>query len=317
MSNGKDTLRAAMDRRLSFLDSRPSCRAALQQRIAQEEAPVMKKKFSVALVFALVLVSLSVIALAAGILFSPKADAVTLADKALEAKYGVTLKMQTYFTRSEEDLGDGTVRVTYASEDELAYVLGTYTADVKDGKAEVTWSRDGADVSGGYAADAWGAAQLEQMLKDNTATGDMGLFIGYAARAAKQNGRPDETVPSMTEAERKAYFEGIEKEKTDALNARVLSEDEMRAAAKEAVTVRYELTEAQAAMLELFVQPMATEENAWYLMIDGEPCFEVQYFLDQNPGTFTEKDGAYAVAVNVKTGVIERMVYESGLGGEG
>ena len=92
---------------------------------------------------------------------------------------------------------------------------------------------------------------------------------------------------------------------------------EMRAAAKEAVTVRYELTEAQAAMLELFVQPMATEENAWYLMIDGEPCFEVQYFLDQNPGTFTEKDGAYAVAVNVKTGVIERMVYESGLGGEG
>lgn len=317
MSNGKDTLRAAMDRRLSFLDSRPSCRAALQQRIAQEEAPVMKKKFSFALVFALVLVSLSVLALAAGILFSPKADAVTLADKALEAKYGVTLKMQTYFNRSEKDLGNGTVRVTYAGEGDLAYVLGTYTADVKDGKADVTWSRDGADLSGGYEADAWGAAQLEQMLKDNAATGDMGLFIGRAVQAAKQNGQPAEILPSVTEAEIDAYAAGLEKEKTEALNARILSEDEMRAAAKEAVAVRYELTEAQAAMLELYEQPLAVEENAWYWMIDREPCFEVQYFLTQNPDTFTEKDGSYAVAVNVKTGVIERLVYESGIGGEG
>ena len=42
----KETLRAAMDRRLSFLDERPSCRAAVQYRIAQEEEPVMKKKVS-------------------------------------------------------------------------------------------------------------------------------------------------------------------------------------------------------------------------------------------------------------------------------
>ena len=60
----KETLQAAMDRRLSFLDELPSCRPALMQRIAQEEAPVMKRKISVGLVFALVLVSLSVIALA-------------------------------------------------------------------------------------------------------------------------------------------------------------------------------------------------------------------------------------------------------------
>ena len=38
----KETLQAVMDRRLSFLDGLPSCRPALMQRIAQEEAPVMK-----------------------------------------------------------------------------------------------------------------------------------------------------------------------------------------------------------------------------------------------------------------------------------
>ena len=43
----KETLQTAMDRRLSFLDERLSCRPALMQRIAQEEAPVMKKKISI------------------------------------------------------------------------------------------------------------------------------------------------------------------------------------------------------------------------------------------------------------------------------
>ena len=44
MKTNKEPLRSAMDRRLSFLDELPSCRAALYRRIAQEEAPVMKKK---------------------------------------------------------------------------------------------------------------------------------------------------------------------------------------------------------------------------------------------------------------------------------
>ena len=319
MMKNKETLKAAMDRRLSFLDERPSCRAALQQRIAQEEAPVMKKKLSLALACALVLVSLSVIALAAGILFSPKADAVALADRALEEKYGISPKMQTWFTRQEKDLPGGAVRVTYSAEGEFAWVLGTYTADVKNGKAEITWSRDGSDTSGGYEADAWGAAQLKQMLKDNQETGDMSRFSAYALRAVEQAG-VTEPQAFMSEKEAEAYFENLELEKSAALNARVLSEAEMQAVAKEAVVQRYDLTEAQAAMLELYVQPLASEENAWYWMIGGQPCFEVQYFLDQDPdhpGSFTEKDGAYAVAVNVKTGVVERLVYESGLGGEG
>ena len=315
----KETLRTAMDRRLSFLDELPSCRAALQQRIAQEEAPVMKKKISFGLVFALVLVSLSVIALAAGLLFSPKADAAALADRALAEKYGVTLEMNTFFCRNEEELPDGGVRVTYTGKDLLEYVLGTYTADVKDGKAEVTWSHDGEDTSGGYRAEAWGAEQLKQMMADNKTTGDQSLFEDYAAAVAEAHDAAW-VQPDHTGEEIKAYFEMLEAEKTQALNAAKLPEDEMQALAKEAVIRRYELTDEQASMLEIYVQPLADEANAWYWMEDGKPCFEVQFFLDQDPkgrDHHVDKDGSYAVLVNVETGVIERMVYESGLGGNG
>ncbi len=315
----KETLRTAMDRRLSFLDGLPSCRAAVQQRIAQEEAPVMKKKISFGLVFALVLVSLSVIALAAGLLFSPKADAVTLADKALEEKYGVTLDMMTYFVRSEEELPDGSVRVTYTGRDILEYVLGTYTAEVKGGKAAITWSHDGESTDGEYEAEAWGTEQLKQMLSDNTETGDMSRFAGQAAAIAeKHNAEWQQPIHSDEDAE--AYWQQVEAEKTQALHAAKLSAEEMQALAKEAVTVRYELTAEQAALLELYVQPLADEENAWYWMEDGKPCFEVQYFLDQDPADpdhRVERDGSYGVLVNVETGVIEKLVYESGLGGEG
>ena len=93
-----------------------------------------------------------------------------------------------------------------------------------------------------------------------------------------------------------------------------------QAAAREAVIRVYELTGEQAALLELYVQPLAVEKNAWYRMYEGKPCFEVQYFLDQDPEhpeTHVDKDGTYAALVNVETGVIEKLVYESGMGGEG
>ena len=314
----KETLKARMDRRLSFLDGLPSCRSAVMQRIAQEEAPVMKKKISLGLVLALILVSLSVAGLAAAaLLFSPKADAARIADRALEERYGVTPEMQTFFVRSEEELPGGAVRVTYAGRDQLLEALGTYTARVKDGKAEISWSYDGKDTSGLYGADAWGAEQLKQMLADNQETGDMGLFLPRALEIAQANGNPWQDSVS-TEEEIIDYFEQLEKEKTAALAARKLPEDEMAELARQAVIEAYSLTAEQAAALEKYVQPLADEENAWYWMEDGKPCFEVQYFLTQDQdGAFVEKDGTYGVLVNVETGVIERIVYESGLGGEG
>lgn len=129
MKKNREMIRSAMDRRLSFLDDLPSCRTGVLEQIAREEVPVMKKKVSVGLVFAMVLVLLSVAALAAGILLSRGADAARTADRALEEKYGVTQEMLTYFYREEEEQPEGAVRVTYTGKDDLEYVLGTYTAD--------------------------------------------------------------------------------------------------------------------------------------------------------------------------------------------
>ena len=149
-----------MDARLSFLDDLPSCRAAVQRRIAQEEEPVMKKKISLGLVFAIVLVLLTAAALATTLLLSPRANAVRAADRAQEEKYGITAEMQSFLARDEKELPDGAVEVTYSGFGETEYVLGVYTAVVKDGKAEIAWSRDGEDTAGGYDADAWGMPQL-------------------------------------------------------------------------------------------------------------------------------------------------------------
>ena len=319
MKMNKETVRSAMNRRLSFLDDLPSCSAGVLEQIAREEAPVMRKKVSVGLVFAIVLVLLSVAALAAGILLSRGADAARVADRALVEKYGVTQEMLTYFYREEVEQPDGSVCVTYTGKDDLEYVLGTYTADVKNGKAEITWSHDGEDTAGGYEAEAWGAEQLKDMLEWNSTKGNMEAFRPQAvAIAEKHNAAWEQEISS--DEEREEFFEQLEKEKTEALEARKIPEEEMKSAAREAVIRIYELNEKQAALLELYVQPLAEEKNAWYHMYEGKPCFEVQYFLDQDPEhpeKHEEKDGTYAALVNVETGVIERRVDESGLGGEG
>ena len=189
----KETLQAVMDRRLSFLDGLPSCRPALMQRIAQEEAPVMKKKVSFVLVFALVLVSLSVVALAAGLILSPRVTAAQLADRELEKAYGITYDMQTFFARAEEELEDGTFRVTYTGAGALEAPLGVYTVDVKDGKAKASWNLDGKDTSGGYDAEAWGLEQIAQMLTDSRAEDGTEAYIARAEQLWAEN-HPDEDL---------------------------------------------------------------------------------------------------------------------------
>ena len=123
----KETLQAVMDRRLSFLDGLPSCRPALMQRIAQEEAPVMKRKISVGLVFALVLVSLSVIALATGLILSPRVSAARTADPALAEKYGLyvtagsdyhgEIKLVELGDNGLDDIADGPAGLRHFLED--------------------------------------------------------------------------------------------------------------------------------------------------------------------------------------------------------
>ena len=326
MKTNKEKLQTAMDRRLSFLDELPSCRPALMQRIAQEEAPVMKKKVSFGLVFALVLVSLSVISLATGLLLSPRVSAARLADQALEKTYGVTNEMQDFFAREEEELPDGTFRVTYTGTAFLEYPLGTYTALVRDGKAEITWSHDGEKTEGGYDSEAWGSEQLQQMLSDAR---DERLKAVYSDKAAaltlKHNpGEPDEPASEDFESFEE-YYEKRESAKNGAQDARKLSEDEMIGIAREFLLSTWPLTEKEIERLELYTNSYDVEENAWYETVDGKPCFLVEFLLDEegwtaelaNDETAQRNNSYFKIFVNVETGMIEQYEFSSGLGGWG
>ena len=51
---------------------------------------------------------------------------------------------------------------------------------------------------------------------------------------------------------------------------------------------------------------------------DGQPLAHLMFWLWQtDEGPFTEKDGQYWVTINLKTGVIEDILYDAGLAGNG
>ena len=133
----------AMNRRLSALTDDPLRRARIRQRIAQKEEARMTRKFSIGMAVMLAMLLISATALAAGLIFSPKADTQALADKTLEETYGVNQAMLGYFRRTVREQADGTTVVTYEGFENLSYVLGTYTVTVKGNKAAAVWSRDG------------------------------------------------------------------------------------------------------------------------------------------------------------------------------
>ena len=286
----------------------------------------MKRKISAGLVFAAILALVSVTALAAGLLLSPKVSASRTADAALEKTYGVTAEMQTFFGREEEDLGNGTVRVTYTGIGAVDYAVGTYTAVVRGGKAEVSWSHDGEDVSGGYGAEAWGSGQLRQMLADSRDPKAKQAYMDRGEEiAVKHHARSgEEDAPSEAD---EGYHEKREAEKTAAMKARKLTEEEMTGIGREFIITSYGLNDEQVSRLELYTNSFADGGNTWYEMIDGKPCFQVEYLLNgeytteqmenNEPRSRTEMDGYYIVYVNVETGTVEQYEYNSALGGEG
>ena len=296
----------------------------------------MKKKISIGFVFAMVLVLLTVAALATTLLLSPRATAVQTADQAMEKNLGITSEMMTFFGREEQELEDGTVQVTYTGVGSLEYPVGAYTVLVKDGKADIRWSHDGEDTPGGYEAEAWGPEQLKQMLADSMDQQRKDAFLAKAEAIAEKHGVTEDT--SSSEAIEN-MFEIIEGKKTAALNARKLSEEEMIAIGRDFIISNYALNEEQVARMELYTNfdvPVpegadieeAPDENGWYDMINGKPCFKVEYLLYQpevpeqegvvvTPLPWAEKDGYYLVYVNVETGEIEEYEYNSGLAGQG
>jgi len=77
-----------------------------------------------------------------------------------------------------------------------------------------------------------------------------------------------------------------------------------------ALAGEYGLTNEQVTLLMVF------EDEETYLFEDGRPTVSLYYHLSQGNG-WTEKDGIYVVDINLETGEIEDIIYDSGLAANG
>ena len=295
-----------VDRNLSGLVWDEQKRRSVLHAIEEEEKTV--KKISTTFILVAVILCLTVSALAAGIIFSKKVDNAKLADDTLYAEYGITSEMLTFFTRTDEER-DGYSIVRYDGISPFSYVLGTYTVQIKDGKADASWNREGSETNGGFEADAWGARQLNEMLRVNRETNDITPFARKAMEIADKNGF---TPPTETASEQSDDEIQINAEK--AKSAARLSVSEMEKIAREALAVRYAFTPEQSGSLRI------EEDNGWYLLFgdDALPCYEFYFTLgfdeDGYQGTGA---GIYTVKINVENGTVEDILYESALAGIG
>lgn len=311
-----------VDQNLSGLVWDEAKRRTVLQAVRKEERPV--KKLSTTFILIAAIVCLSVTALAAGLVFSSRVDAAKLAEKAMADTYGVTDTMlSTFFSRTVSETADGGTTVVYAGIDFLRDVLGEYTVSVKDGAATAVWSHDGESTSGLFDAEAWGKEQLEEMLRTAAERHDLSAFSEKAKAIAAKHEVASDELP-----EGSAWEKTGEAEALAAAKASSHSEEDLLKLARDAVVSAYQFTDDQAKMLKFVfeLEDMAddTADYLYYRMKDGKPVLTVMLSLQQqvsdDPGAFapfTQRDGVYWVDVNVETGVIEDLLYDSQLGGNG
>lgn len=169
----KRELKQVLDQHLHSLRFQPGSRQAVIDRTLGKEVPVMKKKMSVAMVFALVLALMIVSALAAvAVWHSDNAGRVNLAREALYQKYGLTPETLGMFPY-EENEENGVYTLTWTCNTYHISLTGIYTTVVKDGVATASWSYDDVDpsvyASGALTAPVWGQLQLETALRNQEA----------------------------------------------------------------------------------------------------------------------------------------------------
>ena len=287
----------------------------LAQRIMNQERTgetVVKKRLSVSLVLAIVLMLLMATALAAGIIFAKRVPATEIADQALLQTYGITARMQSLFIRTTAEGEDGTTIVTYEGREHLAYVLGKYTVIV-DGQTvkSICWSHDGEDTSGGLEASAWGKDQLDEILRIDPKTGKQAqlyTFNPYIERINREHGFDYEAYWEEDEDEYVVVLEGEDVQK--AKERQAFSAHEFVQIAKEAVGVRYHLTSQQISLMSIDV-----DENSAYVLLDGTLCYRCWIFVGELSDLETEQDGTYTVYLNLETGAVEDIQFLSEHGG--
>ena len=314
-----------VDRDLSGLVWDERKRQQALYAISEEERPV--KKISATFILIAAIICISVTALASGLLFSQKYDAGKVADKAMETQYGITAELLGLFHRSVKENTDGTFTVIYAAPqaDFPTAQMGDYTILVKGSQATVTWSNEGKDISGGLMAEAFGAEQLYLLSHDYANSMQTLLDAGKISPKASSNTVPNPrlqgeiewTEEDQAEADRALAEESAAEEKrlADIVKAEAMSSLTVEKAAikaKDAIIEEYKLTGEQ-------TEKLAYEPDSTYITYeDNQPLAHLLFWLWQKEeDTFTEKDGQYWVTINLKQEMIEYIIYDAGLAGNG
>lgn len=116
-------------------------------RMTEKEEKKMKRRIPAAMAIAVTILLAASLALAAGLLFTPRYEAEKLADDALHEKYGITDEMMSFFSKQIAQ-EDGRTTVTYQAVAGLSDVMGEYVVVVEKNNASAAWSFDDAPESG-------------------------------------------------------------------------------------------------------------------------------------------------------------------------
>lgn len=269
----------------------------------------MKATTKLILTMMIALVLMATTALAATLLFSPRYDALQLADQALLEKYGITEEMQPGLIHSITE-ADGKTVVTYEVVESAVMQenrFGMYTVTVAEGKAEAVWSMDGMDTTGGLDAPAWGAEQLLMYVQEYAA-----VMSHMETNGMLRNVSFDAALFHQQAKQR-------EQDRQTALSMAQITLEDAADIGQDAVIVRYRLTEQQAAMLVRFdgSDPDGYSDESTYEIVEGRPLVNLFFHLTQKPGEWAEKDGIYVVTINLTDGAVEDIFYDTGLMGNG
>ncbi len=317
-----------VDQNLSGLVWDERKRQKVLHALSEEEKPV--KKFSATFILVAAIICISVTALAAGLISSPRYDAVRIANQAMEEKYGITPDLLSLFCRDVTKNEDGSSVVTFWLSENVGPDpdrVGTYTIVVNGSDAAASWSNEGKDTSGGLAAEAYGPDQLHTISYDYENA--MKWMIDnniIDLKSADHTPNPQlADLPPVSAEEDAAEYADYEEQEMQKLLAKI-EEAEAKGTvtvadavktAKEAIIQEYQLTKEQSDKLE-------NQLDMTYISYEGdEPLVDLCFVLWQNEGAtftgdnFTEKDGQYWVTINLKTGIIEDVLYDAGLAGNG
>lgn len=279
---------------------------AVLQRIQKGEPTMKQNKRSVGLILVAALLLVTVGAIATTLLFTARYDAGKLADETLLNQYGITPKMMSVLHREIIENEDGSATVLYeALEPDVRQgknPIGIYTVSVEKGKATANWTLDGQDTSAGLEATAWGPEQLTLYVEDYAGTRHFMKDHGLLAESYEIGAIPYEDWQAAEDAK-----------KAEVLGAAKITVAEARSIAKAALVESYQMTDVQADLLIIYE---GEDDQTSYEMLNGRPVVKLVFHLSQ--GTeWMEKDGIYVVTINMETGAVEEIFYDSALAGNG